>query len=190
MKEFYLDTHTDSCVGQQKNENRYGIICESNPERLLFFVGTQFIIITYNRCISQYYDEFEFKQILIKKVIGEIKVFPIWEVNRSVNIANDLKEFRIRNRRLKKHIQQVNYLYQNNRYAITTKVKYIDTICDQDEINQNYQKAKEFLIKNEYHWLLADLEQLLKANKVYGGDYADYHSSIDSLVTSINKLTK
>lgn len=193
MKEFYLDIHATHCpCNNKEDKSNWAKFCELNPNRFLFFLGTKFILITYNACMNMG-DEYDFKKTLIDKVITDNKVFEYYDVNRGVNVQDNLRDFRIRNKALRKHIEQINFIYWDNagkKYAITTRTKYLDAICNQEEIDTNYNEAKEMLTKNEYDWLLEPLKNLYYANKVYNENEAEYHKTIDHLINSINQLTK
>ena len=197
MKEFYLDLHdeTCSCHPDNKNKNKHHLsdFCEYNPERFLFFLGNRFGLITYHRCLSRY-DHYDFKKFLIEKVITNSKVFEKWEVNRGVSVASELRNFRLKNKELRKYIQQVNYIYSNasgKEYAITTKTDYLDTICNQDELDKNFKKAEAFLKSKEYDWLLPKLKALYNANTfVRSWDDLEVFKTTEHLIKSINQLTK
>ena len=191
MQEFYIDLHSDLCPCSKGEQTGWDKYCELNPERFLFFLGNQFFLITYHSCLS--HDKYDFKKSLIEQLIGKYKIFERWNVNRGVNTEKDLKDFRIRNKELKKYVQQVNYLYYDasgREYAITTLTNYIESICNQDLINDNYKKAKEVLEKKGYDWLINELKGLLMANKLYITDETEYFKTTEHLIKSINKLTK
>jgi hypothetical protein len=138
-------------------------------------------------------DQYAFKKDLIDRVIVDNKVFNYFELDRGVDVENTLKNFRIRNRTLKKYIQQVNFIYYDNAkkiYAITTKTKFLDAIFNQDEIDKNYKLAKDFLLKNEYNWLLNQLDLLYYNNQIYNESSAEYCKSVDHIINKINQLTK
>lgn len=139
------------------------------------------------------YDEYDFKKWLVKKVIDDSQIFDLYEIERGVNVKSTLQEFRIRNQSLRKQIQQVNYIYldaSSKEYAITTTLDYLDWLCNQDDIDQNYTAAKELIIKNQYDWLLPQLDKLYIANKVYNENETEYCKSIDHIIQEINKYTK
>lgn len=190
MKEFYIDEHSSLCPcskGQQTGMNSY---CDINPERFLFFLGNQFFLITYHSCLS--YDQYDFKKYLVEQVCEKYKILERWEVNRGVDTNKVLKDFRIRNNALKKYIQQVNYLYYDNagkEYAITTLTNYIESICDQDVIKDNYIKAKEILQKKKYSWLEKQIEELMIANILFV-DEIEYCKTIEHLIKDINQKIK
>jgi hypothetical protein len=138
----------------------------------------------------EYGNEYQFKKEIVEKAIENFKILELYEVNKSVDLENDLKKFRIKNNQLRKYIQQVNYIYYSgNRkiYAITTKTKYLDSICNQDNLYKNYLDAKDYLIKYELDYLIDSLELLFKNNLIYTGNVAEHFKTIDHLVKSINK---
>lgn len=139
------------------------------------------------------YDEYDFKKRLVKKVIDDSQIFDLYEIERGVDVKSTLQEFRIRNQSLRKQIQQVNYIYSDatgKEYAITTTLDYLDWLCNQDDIDQNYEAAKDMITKNQYDWLLPQLDQLYFSNKVYNQHETEYCKSIDHIIQEINKYTK
>lgn len=196
MKEFYLDLHSETCSCHPDNKEKktyWSDFCEYNPERFLFFIGNKFALITYHNCIS-FYDKYDFKKSLIDKAIKNSKVFQKWEVNRGVSVSSELKDFRLKNKELRKYIQQVNYLYRDasgKQYAITTKTDYLDSICNQDIIDENFKTAEEYLKSKEYDWLLTELKDLYRANIVVRNyDDLEVFKTTEHLIKSINQLTK
>jgi hypothetical protein len=193
MKEFYFDQHSIICpCGKETKAKGWDKFCEINPERFLFFVGTKFVLITYHSCMGAY-DEYDFKKILIQKVIDDSQIFDYYEIVRSSNLKDTLQDFRIRNQSLRKNIQQVNYIYSDlcgKEYAITTQVDYLDWLCNQDEIDKNYTEAKNMITKNQYDWLLPQLQKLYIANKVYNENETEYCKSIDHIIQEINQYIK
>lgn len=174
MVELYLDLHANHCPDNSKNEKtQWANVCTLNPNRFLFFLGTKFILITYNSCMNSG-DKYDFRATLIDTLIKRDRIFDVYEVNRGVNV----KDIRTIKQKLEKYgkdivvedIEQINFIYQDNagkKYAITTTAKYSDAICNQKEIDENYKAAKEMLEKNKYEWLLEPLEELYNANKIY-----------------------
>lgn len=184
FKEHYIDTHNEKCDSDW---------CNHNAERFLFYLKGKFILVTYHHCLSQYEDKYDFKLKIINTIIKNNKVFPSYEVNKSVDVEKDLKDFRIRNKQLRNTIKEVNYLYySNNRkeYAITTTIKYIDSICLQEDIDESYNEAKKYLTDQQYNWLLDSLENLYYSNKVYNVNNVEIHNTIDHLIKTINQITK
>lgn len=191
MKEIYLDSHAGWCEQQKTIDKDMGRFCELNPTRFLFFVGTKFYLVTYHDCMS--YDQYDFKKEIVSSCIDQKKIFELYKVNRGVNIRDNLRDFRIRNMSLKKYIEQVNYIYSDNagkEYAITTRTKYLDLICDQNAILESYIDAKEFLLKHNYNYLLIQLDKLYQENILFGNDDTETVKTIDSLINFIHKEIK
>lgn len=185
MKEFVLDNHVTYC----KNHEYGHRFCELNPERFLFCAGNKFFLITYQKCMDCG-DEYEFKKELIRMVLDKIKEVPTYELRRSISVKDDLMDFRIRNRALKKWIYQAHYLYYNNagkEFAIASKIPYMDAICNYNEFEDNYKKAKDVLTERGYKWLFPKLEKLYMKNIMFDLDQTEIHKSIDHLVKSINQ---
>lgn len=183
MKELYIDKHSEFCLDV---EHKY---CDTNPERFLFFLGNQFFLVTYHNCMA--YDVHDFEMSLIKKVCVKYKILSRWDINRGININRDLNDFRIRNKELKKYIYQVNYIYQNAagiEYGITTLTEYIETICNQDIIYQNYISAKELIKNNQYDWLLPKLERLFHANTFYVSNNTVFFKTTEHIIKYINNF--
>jgi hypothetical protein len=194
MEEYFLDQHGYDCPCKDPNYDNdwLGRHCEYNPVRFLFFLKGKFILITYYSCMEML-GKYEFKVGLIKQVIGQNKVYPSYEVQKSVHVDTHLKQFNVDNNALNKWIREVNYLYCDNtgkEYAITTRVRVIDSICSQDEIEENYKAAKKVLEEKEYTWLLDSLNELKWRNRMYQKQPAIYHNTIDQIIKSINQLTK
>ena len=206
MKEFYLDLHSEKCKchpdnkktkTQPKDNKGYYLasfhhFCEKNPNRFLFFAGTEFFLITYHSCVATGND-YDFKVELVKNVIKDYTVLEYYDVDRFTNLDEDLRRFRLRNKELKKHIRQTNYLYNNaagHPFAICTTAEYLDVICDNEKIEENYNIAKKYLIEKGYDHLLDDLKLLKQSNIVYYKDGVETFKTIESLIKQINKLTK
>ena len=187
MKEFYLDTHSNLC--SSKKESYFSSYCKLNPQRFLFFLGNDFFLITYYNCMS--HSGYDFKKSLIEEVCQKNKIFRRYEVNISVNVERDLKDFRIRNKELRKYISQVNYLYYDGagkEYAITTLTNYKKRLFDNnDTILKNYQMAKEYLGQKEYHWLLPQLDELFYANCLRFCDEVEIFKAKEHLLKRIKE---
>jgi len=200
MKEIYLNLHSKSCLAKKDiNPNFLGFngndFCEHNPERFLFFLGNEFWIIVYHRCLVGYDDNYDFKVELIKKIIDKHKIFKRYDVNKSINVERDLGNFRIKNQTLRKWIQQVNYIYEDmthKQYAITTTTNYLDAICDMYILKQSFDDAKEYLLKHGYDFMLESLNELFDVNRLdsCNEDVAYHVSTINQLLKQIHKCTK
>lgn len=195
MKEHYIDIHSDYCKQQtertKQNENisHLSSFCDMNPNRFLFFLGNRFFLITYHNCIGREND-YDFKVDLIKNINEKTKTFQLLDIDKSYYLEDVLKDYR-KNDKLKKYQNQVNYIYYNNagkEYCICSRVNFIDSICDQEEIDKNYNICKDYLIKNgrRYEYLLDQLEKLYHNNKIYEFDKVEVHRTIEHLINQIN----
>lgn len=189
MNEAILNNHAWYCDCSKNKDTPAAWMCSHNPERFMFFLGNQFFLITYYSCNQLDYD---FKKDLVKRCCKDFKIFATYDIEKSVDVCKELKNFRIKNEALKTKIIQINYCYYNaagKEFAITTEADYLDHICNQDTIDENYKEAKAFLIDKKYNFLLDQLENLYNHNKVYVLDRQEIFKSIDHVIKSINQLT-
>lgn len=196
-KEFnhiYLDMHSDRCIHKSKEDNILNNYCELNPERVILFIKNQFIMLSYHGCLHHTHSlRYDFIKGIIEAIIKKSNTYELYEVNKSVQVNKELKEFRLRNKPLRKYIQEVNFIYTgfHKEYAITTKTKFIESFCDQNIIDKNFKIAREYLKNNNYEYLLEDLQKLYVNNK-----YSDYVEELEviktteHLIKSLNKTIK
>lgn len=191
MKELYIDLHSEPCLARKDTRSDFGHECDIYPERFLFFLGNDFQLITYHSCMCGH--EYDFKKYLLETTLKKHKVLERWKVNKGVHIDKDLRDFRIRNKDLKKYIQQVNYIYRNaagKKFAITTLTPYVDAIFNQDIIDANYKASDEFLKGKGYDWLREELYELHCANYIGICDDVEVFKTVEHLISRINQLTK
>jgi hypothetical protein len=192
MKETYLNYHAEFCSSNNPKGSIYDKYCEMNPERFLFFLGNKFHLLTYHKCLHDF-DKYDFKMQVIQKLIESKKIYTTYNMCRGVDVKKELKEFRLRNKSLKKTIEQVHYIYADNarkEYAITSKISFIESLYNADEIYTNYQIAKDWLLAQEYEWLLPKLDDLYLANVGWNSDEIEICKSIDHMVEIIQKQIK
>jgi len=184
MKKYHLDSHSVLCPDNKEQRN----FCETHPRIFLFFLNNQFHILTYYSCKSMH-GHIDFKMDMIKEVLNKFEILPWYDVRKSV-VEDDLKEYRLRNKNLKKYLKQVNYIYSDNAnkiYYITTEVDYFDHLTNQDEIDKSYKEAHDYLNDNGYSNYFTDLKDLYLANKVYQNKDTELQifKTIDHLVKQI-----
>jgi len=188
MKEFFLDEHSNYCIIQQEKGGWFKDTCKHNPHRFLFFAINQFVLVTYYTCLHSG-GEYDFKMQLIDSAIGNTKIINFYDIKRSITVDDKLRDFRIRNKALKKTIQQVNYVYYDNamkKYAITTTCDFMEILFDQEKIKENYKIALKFLQENEYLNLIPQLEELFLQN-YYHVSEAETIKTIDHLINTIKQ---
>jgi hypothetical protein len=186
MIDIYLDYHTDSC-----KKGYFHDIC--GICYFLLFIKNKYILIRYHNC-ENYFGHLDYKQDLIKRIIKDNKIFPLFDVEREKYSYNDFCMDSNLNLPLKKYAKQINYIYYDNagkQYAITTKSDFFDEIFLQQDRNKSFNECKEYL-KNIglEDLLLTDLNKLHQANSINYVTEIESVKSIDSLIKSIDKLIK
>ncbi len=179
MKHVIIDKHDESCHCHKDYKGEKSWIsntCNNNPVRFLFFHDNDFHIITYFKCIESY-DQYDFKELLLKLFIEKAEKIQAFEIVRGWNVEDSLKEQRLRGLEFDNCLHEVNYLYSDmcgKEYAIATKVKLYDKLEINGIIGDNYQLALEFIRKDEYlkgyKSLYHQLENLRDNNKIYISD--------------------
>lgn len=185
MKEKYIDYHHPACSKNSFNHRD----CVINPERTLIYLKNEFYLITYHTCA--FYDKIGTAKKIIETLVKNMKLFETYDIYRGYEVERDIREFRIRNKNLRKKVLEVNYIYANctrKEWAIGTEVDFFDALCNNDLIDSNYDKASKYLEDNQYDWLQKDLKKLWIANSYYLSEYESY-KTIDHLIKSINIIT-
>lgn len=193
MKEFILDCHMSHCSSHESNldKNGFDCFCELNPHRFLFFLDNKFGIVTYFSCMENY-DEYGWKMTIINQIITNNKIYESYKVNKSISVAKELANFRKSATLANKVMQQVNYIYADNagrEYAITTKTKMLERLMNNEDIQNAYIDAKEFILEKGYKHLLPQLENLYINNSI-GVFESDIAKTIPHLIKLITKKTK
>ena len=158
-------------------------------KRFLFFAGNDFHLITYFCCLNNS-NKYQFRIGIIEHLVKNIQKLNIYEIKKIRDPFKVLKDFRIKNKSLKKVIYQVNFTYPQN-CGVVSKIDFLDAFFNQEKLTENYNKAKEYLINNEYEYLLDELDTLYKHNKMYfyNSDELEYETckTIDAVIKQINK---
>jgi hypothetical protein len=139
--------------------------------------------------LDRFGSHLDFKEKIVKEVLGKSKTIESWKLER-VNADKDLLEFRLRDAPLKSYVRQINYIYHNaahRKFAITTLSKYIDTICDNEQMRINYREAKQILQDRGLEILIPDLDELMSYNWILSPNSAELVKTVDHLVKSIRK---
>ena len=108
-----------------------------------------------------------------------------------IHLDRILKEYRLRNKNLKKYHNEINFIYSDNagkQYAITNRIPFMDSIINQDEILSNYKICKDYLIKNGIDYLIKELDELYNYNHFFEFDKIEVFKTIDHLIDNIKKL--
>lgn len=180
MKEFDLRQHSIGCNS---------IWCDCNPNKELFFLNNKFFIINYNIC-QEYGDKYDFFIDILKTIINNSKIIDIAYFERGVtnNLLNKKRELQLINRK----ITMVNYAYKSNNgteYYLTTQVNYLNNLIAQDVFEENYKTAIEYLLSNNYDYLIPKLKRLKYLNENKQSNISIIQT-IDELINNINQQIK
>jgi len=201
MVECYIDSHSSYCLAHDEKYKKLNgthkilsfnpfEMCSINPERFLFFIKNKFVLITYHNCIHNGLTHLEFKQDLINSIIVKNKIYDVYDLER-IHLDRILKEYRLRNKNLKKYHNEINFIYSDNagkQYAITNRIPFMDSIINQDEILSNYKICKDYLIKNGLEHLIKELDELYNYNHFFEFDKIEVFKTIEHLIDNIKKL--
>jgi len=190
-----IKDHTEECASREPVEfwggtHDFNRICELNRERIIMYIGGRFFYITYPPCICGYGHHLDFKKAIIEKLMGLYIDAPCHYTYRD-EINNELRSFRRHGVAMRKFYHQHNFIYTNatgKLFAIQTEIEFMDALADQELLKERYLEAKVFL-EEENPNLIFELDELYKYNKIEISDY-EIHKSVDSLITSINKIIK
>lgn len=192
MQEFLLDHHSVMC--REEINTYYNLsprqMCEMNQNHVLFFAANKFFILNYWECMA--YNRADFIKESIQMIIEKFDIMPFYVIKAKQHIGYDVKKFAKDNALFKKQLRQTNYIYRDatgKMFGITTQTKFIDALCNQDDLKENYQKAIEYIELKGYNYLRDDLDLLYLANVIHADD-VKIVQSIDALVKEINQLTK
>ena len=207
MNHFKLTKHTDRCIREgedykkalEKNKDEGGFFfllfdphdhCSKNPEHFLFFYDHEFILVSYSVCLQGYHNNIDYKEDILQSFVEVYKQQP-WRVRRSHEVNRDMKEFRLRGANLNLDVDVISYNYENaarKEWAFTYPVRYSD--FNHELVEENYFKAKEYLLNNGYSHLVSDLDYLKKANNFQGVDQVEEVKCINELTKIINRKIK
>jgi hypothetical protein len=197
MIHYILDNHTNACINMHERlkENPkwmpFSSYCQMETDDLLFFLGNDFYLVTFYKCNYRKDNRLNYKYDLITKIIDNNKIFDFYKIYKDYDVNTTLRNFRIRGKSLKKYVQNIHYIYQegyHKKYCITSQANYIDKICDNDIIIDNYYKAKKYLIEIGLESLIYQLDELYSANTYYV-DNAQIVLTTDHLIKLINQQT-
>jgi hypothetical protein len=183
MIDFYLDEHTHYCSLHRDWDN---------ISHALLFIKNKYLLVRYNSCQNQF-GHLDYKQDLVKRIISDNKIFPLYEVEREKYSYNDFCIYGKLTLPIKKTAKQVNYIYFDNagkQYAITTKTDFFDEIFAQQDRNESFLEAKDYLENNCLDYLVKDLKRLHDANSINSITESTCVKTMDELLKTINQLIK
>ena len=191
MKEFYLDQHSSICESRyMKDDNPWINFCQENVQDFLFYLKGNFFLVKYHMCLETGC-KYDWLIMLIDSIIKNNKIYDRYQVNKSVDLDKDLKDWRIRNIPLRKTFREVNYIYQDGagkEYCITTAIPYEEAIIRQEVKDDNYKIAMQYLKDTQQEHLMERLSNLAYDNTIHNYYDINVVKETEHLVKQINKL--
>lgn len=189
MEKIILTQHHKNCKKSLK-ESPWSDV---NNNEFFFQAGGQFYLIVYCDCMVPYHiNHLDEKMDVIRMVIENVKIYSLYTAYRE-RIDTTLKDFRLRGIALKTMVKDINYIYSNNagkRFAITSKIDYIDRIFNQEEFKKNYEETLSELSvydnTRDRSYLINELKELYSFN-IWWEDNYEIVKTIDHMRTLINK---
>lgn len=201
MTHYYMKGHTWLCETEKKNgleraKNAKDEFwssflklnnCDRSTDSFLFYAGNQFHLITYHSCMA-YPSHLDFKEEILNTIFKKSEKYS-QKVRRAWDVNDDLRESRLRGKAINTMISEINYVYRDNAgrpYCFTRLIDSLD--CDDEKLESAYNEAKIFLESNGYSYLISELDELYKENKI-GGHISPKEISlnVDMLIAQINK---
>ena len=141
-------------------------------------------------------NDLDSKEKLIKMILGPTTNTDLRQTHYNAGrmpLDESLKEYRLRNLSLKRAVLEVNLIYlhiSTGAKCLGRNVEYYDLAKGRRIIEDNYKKAKSYLQRNGYNYLLNDingLDELAWHNTVLEGDdlVIEETRSIDKLIKTI-----
>ena len=180
MQSFYLAEHITYC------KNPY---CDSNPEEFIIFMANRFLHIKVHKCLWGTIDD---KIDLIKRITKNSELYSFYDIDKKYDIERVLHKCTESGEFVNRSIFTINYLYQSSRYeisAICTTSNVVESFIDNDIIEENFIKAKQWLIEKKKEYLINSLEKLYHHN-IIKIDESYAVKTLDKLIKVINKQIK
>jgi hypothetical protein len=177
MRNIVVKEHHENCNLKGDEKMHPYTIC-STWQQVFYFNG-EFVFIEMPRCnwSGSLMSDFEKIEIMLENS----KHKWILDVGRSANMDREFKNYRIRGTRLKKWVDEVNFLYYDNagrQYAVTTKIKFTEDLVNQAKLEEEYKKAKDFLEEGAFSssWFSESVDDIYKENKMYISPFEEYQT--------------
>lgn len=190
MRNIIVKEHHENCNLKGDEHMHSYSICGTWQQ--VFYFNGEFVFIEMHRCnwTNPLISDFEKIEIMLESS----KHKWVLDVNRSVNMDREFKNYRIRGARLKKWVDEVNFLYYDNagrEYAVTTKIKFTEDLVNQTKLEAEYKKAKDFLEEGAFSSLRfsESIENIYKKNKMYISPHEEY-LTLNHLRLELNKKYK
>ena len=193
VREYRIDQHSSLCPCSKNPETAWDKYCDLNPKTFIFLINTDFFIVSYHSCM-EYGDEYRHKLDIIEAVLKkqEINFTTIQrQLKKSIVLDDELRTSITKAISLQKYIQQIHYIYNDNagkKYCITSKVGFIDSLINNDELLESYRLTMEYIKLHGYNFLEDQLIELISDNWIEGISEKNIVRTIDVLVNEINKF--
>lgn len=190
MRNIVVKEHHEDCKCEGDLRIRSYSIC--NTWQQVFYFRGEFVFVEMPNCIWHGTSLSDFEKIEI--MLENSKHKHIYDVKRSMHLDREFKNYRIRGARLKKWVDEVNFIYYDNagrQYAVTTKIKFTEDLINQSKLKEEYEKAIEFL--NEGAFSPSSFEDKIKRiyeeNFMYISPQEEYRT-LKHLRLELNKKQK
>jgi hypothetical protein len=190
MRNIMVKEHHENCnlIGDERMHS-YSF-CSSWQQ--VFYFNGEFVFIEMPSCNWTNHSLSSFEKIEI--MLENSKHKWVLDVNRSISMNTEFKNYRIRGARLKKWVDEVNFLYYDNagrRYAVTTKIKFTEDLINQSKLEEEYKKAKDFLKEGAFSFsrFSESIDDIYKENKMYISPHEEY-LTLNHLRLELNRKYK
>jgi len=191
MRDIIVTEHHESCSCNSKDMHELGLSSCRSWQQVFYFNG-EFIFVETPNCIwtNPFLSDFEKIEIMLEKSTHKW----IIDVNRSIHMDREFKNYRLRGARLKKWVEEVNFLYYDNagkEYAVTTRIKFTQDLINQIKLKEEYEKAIEYLNNSAFSPSVFkdNIEGLYRKNMMYLTPAEEYRT-LKHLRLELNKKIK
>ena len=130
----------------------------------IFYHNSNFYAITANSCIAPYNDYHLFTS-WVTQIVNKSKLLTINEIpTRSIFVDQKLKDLRKKDQFTKMSINEYNFFY--DKYAIVTKINFMDCLVNNQDLKENYENALKYLQNNGLTDNLEKLKSLYENNRL------------------------
>jgi len=155
----------------------------------IFYHHFNFYAITFNSCIANYND-YEVFELWITQIVERSKNLTINKMPLRSNLVDDYLE-RIRKNEIfiKENIIEYNFFY--DRYAIISKVAFMELFINNQLLEENYKKAIDYIEVNGFDRKhKEELTYLFKMNMMPDSSNIEIVKTTDFMIETIKKTIK
>lgn len=177
MRNIVVTEHNEDCTCHGDIRIHSHFIC--NTWQQVFYFNGEFVFLEMPSCVwnGTLLSDFEKIEIILEKSKPNHK--NVWDVKRSMNMDIEFKNYRIRGARLRKWVDEVNFLYYDNagrQYAVVTRTKFTEDLINQSKLKEEYEKAKDFLKEGMFSpsQFSESIDKIYKENYMFVSPYEEY----------------